>query len=209
MAHRAVGRESTGKQRQTERNGHHDPETLPPPNQKKERREHSHRLVPTWCVAEEVLGEGWRCGCNPRSCRAVVEKSGQRPPVGAPPDENTVTGLRHVVCCPWTARGDLSSPHGPMSAPTHELIPWGPTTYKYMNTYNAYVSTCIFICIFIYVYIYIHIWSPLALHLAGEPGVYQAWSGPCGPCRPRAAHHMAQACDCVLVGRCSYGWPLP
>ena len=35
VAHRAVGRESTGKQRQTERNGHHDPETLPPPHQKK------------------------------------------------------------------------------------------------------------------------------------------------------------------------------
>ena len=99
---------------------------------KKERREHSHRLVPTWCVAEEVLGEGWRCGCNPRSCRAVVEKSGQRPPVGAPPDENTVTGLRHVVCCPWTARGDLSSPHGPMSAPTHELKPWGVYVCTYI-----------------------------------------------------------------------------
>ena len=51
--------------------------------------------------------------------------------------------------------------------------------------------------------------SPLASHLAGAPGVYQAWSGPCDPCHPRAAHHMAQACDCVLVGRCSYGWPLP
>jgi len=34
-------------------------------------------------------GVGWHCSCNPRSCRAVDEKTGQRPPVGAPPHPTT------------------------------------------------------------------------------------------------------------------------
>jgi len=37
--------------------------------------------------------KGWEwgehCSCNPRSCRAVVEKTGQQPPVGAPPHRTT------------------------------------------------------------------------------------------------------------------------
>ncbi len=36
---------------------------------------------------------GWRCSCNPRSCRAVVGKTGQRPPVGAPPHPTTTRGV--------------------------------------------------------------------------------------------------------------------
>ena len=82
-------------------------------------RTHSHRLAPTWCGAEEVLGEGWRCGCNPRSCRAVVEKSGQRPPVGAPPDGNTQHRLAPTWCAaPGTARGHkLPTRPGGLQAP--------------------------------------------------------------------------------------------
>ena len=38
---------------------------------KQKSQEHTvHRPAPMWCGAGEVLGEGWRCGCSPRSCRA-------------------------------------------------------------------------------------------------------------------------------------------
>ena len=51
-----------------------------------------------------------------------------------------------------------------------------------------------FICVYIYIYK-----SPLTLHLAGQPGVYQALSGPCDHV-PLLGQHTtwAQGCDCVF-----------
>ena len=117
--------ESNGK---TRRNGHHDPETPPPPNQKqKPTRTHSHRLEPMWCGAGEVLGEGWRCGCNSRSCRAIVEKTGQRPPVGALPDENIPRRLAPTWCAArGTARGHkVPTRPGRLQAPRRGAMPGG------------------------------------------------------------------------------------
>ena len=85
---------------------------------KKTTRTHSHRLAPTWCGAGELLVEGWRCGCNPRSCRAVVEKSGQRPPVGAPPEGGA-----------W----GLQFPMGPGCAPASKFMPMGPSCQTFVS----------------------------------------------------------------------------
>ena len=94
---------------------------------KKTTRTHSHRLAPTWCGAGELLVEGWRCGCNPRSCRAVVEKSGQRPPVGAPPDGNTPRRLAPTWCAArGTARGHkVPTRPGRLQAPRRGAMPVG------------------------------------------------------------------------------------
>ena len=64
----------------------------------------SHQAKPK---KEEVGGERWRHSCNPRSCTAVVEKTGQRPPVGArylsPEDGDDDLTLQSLFS--WDARG--------------------------------------------------------------------------------------------------------
>ena len=102
-------------------------------------RTHSHRLAPTWCGAGEVLGEGWRCGCNPRSCRAVVEKSGQRPPVGArylSPGINLGTTISPCrACFPGTPGGHQ----------THRCV---QETYIYIHIY-IYMYIYVYMCMYV------------------------------------------------------------
>jgi hypothetical protein len=106
---------------------------------KKTARTHSHRLAPTWCGAGEVLGEGWRCDCNPRSCRAEVEKSGQRPPEGAPLDGNIPRRLAPTWCA---ARGTARGHKVPTSAWCSRLP----------GEAGGDINICIYIHIYIYIY---------------------------------------------------------
>lgn len=84
------------------------------PDAKKRR----HHPTQTDGRTEKTRGVGWCCSCDPRSCRAVVEKTGQRPPVGTPPHPTTPGD-----CGRWAAGGavrrGLHFPMRPWMCPYH------------------------------------------------------------------------------------------